>query len=299
LLREIAVCAAETEAFLDRFLVSARLGGTNPDNGAAPASLIAAMRHGALGGGKRIRPFALRTSAGLFGVEPQATIAAGAAIECVHCYSLIHDDLPDMDNDTLRRAKPSVWKAFGPAAAILAGDALQAQAFAILASPETHPDAALRAMLVAELARGAGAMAGGQMADLEAEGKPLSPAAIASIQAMKTGALIGAAIRIGALMGRANPQELASLESYGWALGAVFQLTDDLLDATENTQTLGKTAGKDAAQNKATLVALEGVAETRRRRETELRAALAALDPFGAKGEKLAALVRHIAERTS
>src|SRR5690606_20777241 len=199
---ELSTCAAEIEAFLAHRLE--RIG--------APPRLLAAMRHGALDGGKRLRPFLVRLSASLFGVTSQASLAAGAALEMIHCYSLIHDDLPDMDNDELRRGKPTVWKAFDPALAILAGDALLTEAFAVLSDPATHADPAIRADLVATLALAAGSagMVGGQVLDIEGEATPLDEDGIFQMQARKTGALIRASAEMGAILGRASDEERAA-----------------------------------------------------------------------------------------
>src|SRR5690606_17102700 len=188
----IAQCAAAIEDTL-----AARL-----DASSAPERLLAAMRHGTLDGGKRLRPFLVQEAAALFGIAPEASRAAGAAIEMIHCYSLIHDDLPDMDNDELRRGKPTVWKAFDPALAILAGDALLTEAFAVLSDPATHADPAIRADLVATLALAAGSagMVGGQVLDIEGEATPLDEDGIFQMQARKTGALIRASAEMGAIL---------------------------------------------------------------------------------------------------
>lgn len=285
----LAACAADTESFLaDRL---ARDG--------VPARLRAAMSHGALDGGKRLRPYLVRASAEVFGVSDAQSLAAGAALEMVHCYSLIHDDLPDMDNDALRRGKPTVWKAFDPALAILAGDALLTEAFAVLADQATHPDPTVRAELIGVLASGAGArgMVGGQAADIAAETAPLDAAGILSMQQRKTGALIRAGVEMGAILGRAGAHERAALIAYGEAAGLAFQLADDVLDVTATSRDLGKTAGKDIAQNKSTIVARQGLDGARRMLAQAVADGTAALANFGAKADMLRALIAYFAAR--
>ncbi|MCW5647093.1 MAG: polyprenyl synthetase family protein, partial [Sphingopyxis sp.] len=222
--------AAEIERALDTLLTAERLSGP----GEPPARLLAAMRHGALEGGKRLRPFLLRETARLLGVDGDNSLAAATAVELIHCYSLIHDDLPAMDDDDVRRGRPTVHKLYDDATAILAGDALLTLAFGHLADHGTAGNDALAARLVVALAAGAGTggMVGGQMADIEAETALLNETAIARMQAMKTGALIRAAVRIGALLGGADNDALGHLTAYAEAAGRAFQLADDLLDVT-------------------------------------------------------------------
>ncbi|MEX0627477.1 MAG: polyprenyl synthetase family protein [Cucumibacter sp.] len=295
LLADIEACAAETEAFLEDYL-----SASNAAFSGAPARLMDAMRYGALGG-KRLRPYLLRAGAGLFGIPAKATLRAGAAVECVHCYSLIHDDLPDMDNDALRRGRSSVWAAYDPATAILAGDALLTLAFSILADSETHPDPGIRIALIRRLALGAGAggMAGGQMADIEAEKSRLDEAETVRMQRLKTGALIEAAIGMGAILGGASETETAALTRYAAATGLAFQLADDILDVTQSSETLGKTAGKDRDRNKSTLVGLLGIDEARARLDASVAEAVAALDLFEKRAERLRDLARYFAVRES
>lgn len=287
---ELSACAADVEAFLSRRL----------DTGGMPPRLAAAMRHGALGGGKRLRPFLLRISAGLFGVPAKDCLTACAAIELVHCYSLVHDDLPDMDNDELRRGKPTVWKAFDPALAILAGDALLTEAFALLAGPDAHSDPRIRSDLVATLALAAGpkGMVGGQVLDIEGETTALDEDGIFRMQARKTGALIRASAEMGAILGNADQDELASLVLYGMSAGLAFQLADDILDVTATSDALGKTAGKDVAQNKSTVVGLRGVDGAREILEQAVDQGLYALKAFGDEADPLRMLIRHFAQRT-
>ena len=294
--------AAETETLLRQLLADGPLDGEIT----RPARLLAAMRHAALDGGKRLRPFLVVEAATLFGATPAGALMAGAALECVHCYSLIHDDLPAMDNDDLRRGRPTVHKAFDEATAILAGDALLTLAFDIMARTEVHANPAVRIALVLELARasGLGGMAGGQMLDLAAEGRfeskrALDKTEIATMQAMKTGALIRFACRAGAIIGQADADSHVRMDRYGTAIGQAFQIADDLLDVEGDTKTLGKAAGKDAAAGKATLVATLGAAGARARLKELIAEADAALAPFGTKADTLRATARFIAERTT
>jgi farnesyl diphosphate synthase len=298
----LAAVAAETDALLARLLADAPLVGEI----ARPPRLVAAMRHAALGGGKRLRPFLLTESAALFGAAREGALLAGAALECLHCYSLAHDDLPAMDNDDLRRGQPTVHKAFDEATAILAGDALLTLAFDILAREETHKDANVRAALVLELSRaaGLGGMAGGQMLDLAAEGRfaakrALDENEIATLQAMKTGALIRFACRAGAILGQADADSLNRLDAFGVAIGKAFQIADDILDVEGDAATLGKAAGKDAAAGKATLVAVLGIDGARARLAALIGEAEAALAPFGGKAATLRATAHFIVERKS
>ena len=298
----LAAVAADTEALLGRLLDEAPLPGET----ARPPRLVAAMRHAALDGGKRLRPFLLVETAALFGAARAGALLAGCALELLHCYSLVHDDLPAMDDDDLRRGKPTVHKAFDQATAILAGDALLTLAFDIMARADIHPDAGVRIALVSELARasGIGGMAGGQMLDLAAEGRfearrPLSESEIVTLQAMKTGALIRFACRAGAILGQADAQARTHIERYGAAIGQAFQIADDLLDVEGDSATLGKATAKDAAAGKATLVAVLGVTGARARLAALIADADGALAPFGAKADTLRATARFIAERKS
>jgi farnesyl diphosphate synthase len=267
----------------------------------APPRLLTAMRHAALGGGKRVRPFLLIECAGLFGVPPLAALNAAAALECVHCYSLVHDDLPAMDNDDLRRGRPTVHRAFDEWTAILAGDALLTVAFEMLASVDTHPDAAVRAELALGLARASGAagMVGGQCLDLEAEklGQPQRPtlADVRRLQAMKTGALIRYACEAGAVLGSADMELRRALSVYGERLGRAFQIADDLLDVEGEAMTVGKATGKDGG--KATVMSLMGVDAAKAelaKLETE---ALAALQPFADRANALREAAAFVVQR--
>ena len=293
--------AAATESMLDALLSPRVLTGEVE----RPARLLEAMRYASLGGGKRLRPFLMIETARLFGVEGEGVLRAACALEMVHCYSLVHDDLPAMDDDDLRRGRPTVHKAFDEATAILAGDGLLTCAFDVLADPATHADPAVRADLVLGLARGAGlgGMVGGQALDLEAEKmtEPHAPPFVMTMQSMKTGALLLHAVEAGARIGGANAGQRAALDRYGRALGACFQVADDILDAEGDEAALGKRAGKDAGRNKATLVAALGLEAARTRRDTLAIEAIEALTAgdFGAKADVLAEAARFTAARRS
>ncbi|TMU96131.1 polyprenyl synthetase family protein [Brucella haematophila] len=268
---------------------------------ARPERLIAAMRHGVLNGGKRLRPFLVVESAALFGKSGDAVLRVAAALECIHCYSLVHDDLPAMDDDDLRRGQPTVHKAFDEAAAILAGDSLLTYAFDIVASDETDLDPSVRVQLVSALARasGLGGMAGGQALDLMAETKKPDEAGIITLQAMKTGALIRFACEAGAIIADASREDRERMAEFGSAIGLAFQLADDLLDVTADAAAMGKATGKDAAAGKATLVALHGIDWTRKQLSGLVAQAESLLAPFGKDADILKQAARFIAERQS
>ena len=286
----LARVEAEVEAALDDLL---------PAPEGAEARLAEAMRYATLGGGKRMRAFLAAETAALFKVDRRCAARVGAAIEMLHAYSLVHDDLPAMDDDDLRRGKPSTHKAFDEATAILAGDALQARAFEVLAEPDTHSNPEARCELVAALGLAAGArgMAGGQMIDMLAEGQSLTVEQIIRLQALKTGRLIQFSAEAGAILGRAAPLQRLMLAAFGRDLGAAFQIADDLLDAEGTTEETGKTAGKDAAAGKATLVAVLGA--ERARAQADLLAAQAArhLDSFGERAGLLRELAAFVVAR--
>jgi farnesyl diphosphate synthase len=269
---------------------------------AAHSSPLAdAMHYAALGGGKRFRPFLVIETAALFAVPRANALATAAAVECIHCYSLVHDDLPAMDDDDMRRGRATVHKAFDEATAILAGDALLTLAFEILGRPETEPDAGIRSELVLGLARASGwhGMAGGQMLDLMAERTPTDFEGINHIQALKTGALIEFSVDAGAILGRAGAAERDSLRSYAGALGRAFQVADDLLDAEGDAANVGKATIKDAAAGKATFVSLLGI-EGARNRLKELEAeAIGALNLLGERAEVLREAARFVSIRRS
>ena len=286
----------------------ARLGELLERHASADASsarLNAAMRHALLGGGKRFRPFLVIQSAALFGLPASAALDTAAALECVHCYSLAHDDLPAMDNDALRRGQPTVWRQFDEWTAILAGDGLLTLAFEILADPATHADAGIRATLIAELAKASGAagMVGGQSLDLEAE-RGVGDAfdsldRVRRMQSMKTGALIRFACEAGALLAGAPASDRERLRRFGDALGFAFQISDDLLDVEGTAEEVGKAVAKDAHAGKATLVSLMGLSAARAKLAELEREAVALLQPFGAPAATLAAAASFVVNRRS
>jgi farnesyl diphosphate synthase len=298
----LQAAADDTEAVLGGLLSADLAEGEI----ARPPRLLEAMRYASLGGGKRLRPFLVVETAALFGVPRKRALMVGAALECVHCYSLVHDDLPAMDDDDLRRGRPTAHRKFDEATAILAGDGLLTLAFEILSRPDTHPDAAVRVALVAELASasGVGGMVGGQMLDLAAEGRfsggasaPLNESQILTLQAMKTGALLRFGCSAGAILGGARQSERDTLVHYGRALGQAFQIADDLLDVEGDAAALGKATGKDAAQGKATLVGILGREGAHARLDNLVAEADAALAPFGDKAATLRHAARFVAER--
>ncbi len=291
----LAACAARMEIVLSGLLGNAPLDGELH----RPARLVSAMRHGVLNGGKRIRPFLLVETAQLFDCSDDAVWRVAAALECVHCYSLIHDDLPAMDDDDIRRGMPTVHRAFDEATAILAGDSLLTFAFDILAAGETDLAATTKADLVVGLARacGLGGMAGGQMLDLEAASEGADEAEIIRLQAMKTGALIRYACEAGAIVAGAQAEDRARTAEFGSAIGLAFQLADDLLDLTADSDVAGKQTGKDAALGKATLAGLHGEAWARRQLAGLVEQASDLLEPYGENAKKLIAAAHFIAER--
>jgi farnesyl diphosphate synthase len=302
-LSRLDAVAAETEALLDRLLTATPVDGEM----SRPTRLIEAMRYVCLNGGKRFRPFLVVESASLFDVPRGNALMAGTALECVHCYSLVHDDLPAMDNDDLRRGQPTAHKAFDEATAILAGDGLLTFAFDILSRPETHADAKVRVELVMALARasGVGGMAGGQMLDLAAEGRFVQNRAaqtfteqdVRMLQGMKTGALLRFACQAGGILAAATPAQRAALERYGIAVGQAFQIADDLLDLEGDPALVGKQTGKDAAAGKATMVSVLGVPAARARLKELVAEAEQALAPFGAAAAVLIEGAHFVAER--
>ncbi len=285
--------------------VAARLAAIIDGEPAAPARLNAAMRHAVLGGGKRFRPFLVIESARLFDGPADAALDVAAALECIHCYSLVHDDLPAMDNDEVRRGQPTVWKAFDEWTAILAGDGLLTLAFEILAGPDLALPGDVTSRLVRELARASGpaGMVGGQMIDLAADkrGDPARPdlAHIRRLQSMKTGALIRFAAIAGPILAGRPEADVARLATYGEHLGFAFQISDDLLDATGDAATVGKAVAKDAAAGKATLVSLIGLDATRAKLAEVEAAAIAALSPYGHRAATLTAAAHFMAARKS
>jgi len=282
-------------------VIGAELDALLPPADGLEARLAEAMRYATLGGGKRMRGFLVMEVASLFGVSETCAARVAASVEMLHAYSLVHDDLPAMDDDDLRRGKPSTHKRFDEATAILAGDALQSRAFEVLAEPDTHSDPLARCELVAALALAAGCrgMAGGQMMDMQAEGSALAGPEVARLQALKTGRLIQYSAEAGAILGRAAPELRAQIAAYGRDLGAAFQIADDLLDAVGTTEETGKTAGKDAASGKATLVALLGVERAGVQARILSEQAAAHLDAFGPEADRLRELAAYVVARRS
>ena len=284
--------AAEVEEALDDLLPV-------PEGG--EARLCKAMRYSALGGGKRMRAFLVMETASLFRVDRRCAARVAAAVEMLHAYSLIHDDLPAMDDDDVRRGKPSNHKAFDEATAILAGDALQARAFEVLAEPDTHSNAEARIELVQALGHAVGArgMCGGQMIDMQGNGQTWAAEEIARMLALKTGRLIQFCAEAGAMLGRAPVQQRHLLAAYGRDLGAAFQIADDVLDVTATAAEIGKTAGKDITQGKATLVAVWGIDRARTQAEALATQAATHLETFGEEARLLRDLATFVVTRKS
>jgi farnesyl diphosphate synthase len=287
----LAEAAALTDAVLDRLIAV-------PEG--LESRVFEAMRYAVLAPGKRLRPFLVLAGAKLFSVTRRGALQVAAAIELVHAYSLVHDDLPAMDNSDLRRGRPTCHKAFDEATAILAGDGLLTLAFEVLAHPDTHGDAAVRSELVAALAAASGGhgMVGGQMIDLIAEHRPdLDIGAITRLQRLKTGALIAFACEAGAILGKAATEARLSLRGYAHDLGLAFQIADDLLDVQGSAGETGKPVGRDAAAGKATFVSILGIARARGQAQLLVAQASAHLDVFGEKAELLRQAARFVVER--
>ncbi len=265
------------------------------------ARLYEGMRHAAIGGGKRIRPMLVVAASGIFNVDRDSAMRVGLAVECIHVYSLIHDDLPCMDDDDLRRGKPTVHKAFDEATAVLAGDCLLALAFEILGEEATHRDAFVRAELMAELARASGpaGMAGGQMMDLAAEHRDLDLPSVTRLQQLKTGALIGFCLEAACIMGRVPAEHRTHLRGYARDLGLAFQIADDLLDVEGDEDATGKRVGKDEEAGKATFVSLLGVDRARQQAQLLVDQAIDHLHSFGEEAEMLRAIARYAIERNN
>ncbi len=274
--------AADTNSTLDRLL---------PLPPGPEARVVDAMRYAALDGGKRLRPFLAVSSADLFDVPRARSLRVAAAVEMIHCYSLVHDDLPAMDDDDLRRGRPTVHKKYDEATAILAGDALLTEAFAVLADPATHPDGAVRAALVAELARASGwaGMVGGQMIDLMAATLDLNDDGLKRLQNMKTGCIIAVSCRMGAVLGGQSPATVELLGAYGMDMGLAFQIADDVLDVSSTAAETGKATGKDAAAGKATFVDRLGLTGARNLAQSLAEQACKRLESFGNKADLLRA----------
>jgi farnesyl diphosphate synthase len=287
--------AAKVAMTLEALLGDALLDGEI----ARPAHLISAMRHGVLNGGKRLRPFLVIETARLLGAPEDAALRVAAALECIHCYSLVHDDLPAMDDDDLRRGQPTVHIAFDEATAILAGDALLTLAFDVISAPETALPAEVRLRLVNALSRaaGVGGMVGGQALDLAAERVSPDEAGIVQLQAMKTGALLRFACAAGAIAAGGDDAIVARMTRFGEIIGLAFQLADDLLDVTSDAATLGKAAGKDAARGKGTLVSLHGEPAAKQKLASLIEEAGVVLEPFGDAADTLRQAAGFIANR--
>jgi geranylgeranyl diphosphate synthase type II len=284
--------AGRVEVWLDRLM---------PATTETPAVIHEAMRYSLLAGGKRLRPILTIAAGELFGAAEESLLPVACALEMIHTYSLIHDDLPAMDDDDLRRGMPTCHVKYGEALAILAGDALLTQAFITLAEAG-ELDSRTRIRLIAEISRAAGttgALIGGQVLDLHYEGRPVTGDQLEEIHRAKTGALIRAAIRAGAITGGATDEELAALTLYGEKIGLAFQIADDLLDETATTAQLGKTAGKDAATSKATYVSLYGLSQARQMAMTVTNEAIGALSCFTDSSPRLAEIARFIVDRRS
>ncbi len=265
----------------------------------ARQTLAAAMRHAAIGGGKRLRPLLVCAAADLFAVDRECALRVGLAVEAIHVYSLIHDDLPAMDDDDMRRGRPTVHKAYDEATAILAGDAFQAMAFEILADEATHFDPFVRAELVGALARasGLGGMVGGQAMDIAAETRMLDLASVTRLQQLKTGALIAFAVEAGAILGRIAPDGRSRLRNYAHDLGLAFQIADDLLDAEGDPTLAGKAVRKDEAAGKATFVSLLGIDRARTQAASLIDQAIGHLGNFGAEADLLRDIARYAVSR--
>lgn len=287
--------ASKISSQLDHLLSDTTLAGEI----ARPPRLMAAIRHGVLNGGKRIRPFLLIETAKMFGSSHPGVMHAACALECLHCYSLIHDDLPSMDDDDLRRGQPTVHKAFDEAMAVLAGDALLTFAFDLMSDECISGDANIRATLVQLLARasGQGGMIGGQVLDIAAETNSLTEIEILQLQSMKTGALLCFACEAGAVIANATDYDRKALARFGKIIGQAFQLADDLLDVTSNSQTMGKATGKDEAQGKKTLIDYYGVDGSKTRLGELIIEANDLLAPFGEKANSLRQTAQFIIER--
>jgi farnesyl diphosphate synthase len=267
--------------------------------GDARDRLYAAMRHAAIGGGKRLRPLLVTATAALFHVDRAVAVRVGTAVEAIHVYSLVHDDLPCMDDDDMRRGKPTVHRAFDDATAVLAGDSLHAVAFEILASPQTHPDPFVRGELVSTLALASGpeGMAGGQMMDIEAENATFDLQTVMRLQALKTGALIAASVEMGAILGHISPEGRTHLRGYARDIGLAFQIADDILDVEGDPELAGKALQKDADAGKGTFVSLMGLERAKQQAEMLVAQANEHLSCYGTEANLLRAIANYITER--
>lgn len=285
---------AEIDSAFDAFLPLGREGSRD-----GRGRLVEAMRHAAIGGGKRVRPLLLTATADLFGVSRTAAVNAACAVEAIHCYSLVHDDLPCMDDDALRHGKPTVHKAFDEATAVLAGDSLHALAFDILTQTDTSTDPFVQVELVACLARASGheGMAGGQMMDMASDDGAYDLAHVTRLQQLKTGALLAVSVEMGAILGRVSPEGRGPLRAYARDIGLAFQIADDLLDVEGDQALAGKALRKDEGQGKATFVTLMGVDKARSQARMLVEQAAAHLANYGEEAALMRALARFIVER--
>ena len=286
----IAEVAADVDAMFDALLAV-------PAD--ARAKLFEAMRHAAMGGGKRLRPLIVIATASIFNVARTQSVRAGTAVEAIHVYSLVHDDLPCMDDDDLRRGKPTVHKAFDEATAVLAGDSLHALAFEILSDPETHPDPFTRGEMIATLAKASGpdGMAGGQMMDLEAEKSSFDLPTVTRLQALKTGALIAASVEMGAILGHVPPEGRVHLRGYARDIGLAFQIVDDIMDVEGDEALAGKALHKDADAGKATFVSLMGLERAKQQAEMLVEQSINHLASYGREADLLRGIARYVLER--
>lgn len=284
--------ASAIEHTLDKLLPRVKSGEAN---------LIEAMRYAVLGGGKRLRGYMVTEVSKLFNVDEINALHVAASVEMLHAYSLIHDDLPAMDDDDLRRGKPSTHKQFGEATAILAGDALQTKAFEVLSLIDTHESAAIRIELVKSLAQASGdqGMVGGQLIDMEGENRHLTLPEVLNLHAMKTGRLICYSAEAGAILGQASEKQHHHIISYGRDLGTAFQIADDVLDTTASAEELGKTVGKDSAAGKSTFVSLLGINDAKKEAQRLVNRAIHHLEPFGKEADNLRALAEYVITRKS
>ncbi|MBI5548352.1 MAG: polyprenyl synthetase family protein [Deltaproteobacteria bacterium] len=292
------------EAYLARRAeeVNASLARLVPADDVPPATIHKAMRYSLLAGGKRLRPALVISAGEALGAKAEKLLPAACAVEMIHTYSLIHDDLPAMDDDDLRRGRPTCHKVFGEAVAILAGDALLTRAFEVLSSQEAAPDAERRLLLVRELSAAAGpvdALIGGQVVDLESEGKPVTAATLEYIHRAKTGALLRASVVMGGIVAGATAEQQVKLHTYGEKIGLAFQIADDVLDLTATAEQLGKTPGKDVAVGKATYPAVHGIEASRAMALKMISEACAAVQDLGKGAEILTALARFVVARVS
>ncbi len=288
----IAAAARDADAALDHLL---------PKPEGAQSRVHEAMRYSIFAGGKRLRPFLVLASAELFGADPKGALRVAAAIEALHTYSLVHDDLPCMDDDDLRRGRPTAHRAYDEATAVLAGDALLTIAFEIICGADTHPSAETRCLLALKLAEAGGTfgMIGGQMIDMHQGEGAKDPVSVINLQQMKTGALFEFSCMAGPILGGAGPGDVARLQGYAKRFGLAFQITDDLLDAVGSEEKTGKAVGKDKDKGKVTLISLYGVEGARDEAENAVKSAVANLEPYGKKASKLRDLAYFLLDRES